>query len=199
MADKVFKTIGASNHISDGYQDRQEEDFYATPDIAVEKLFEICGKHNIRLPNLIMEPSVGSGNIAEVLKKHGHQVTGFDIVDRRWPGTIVKDFLTVDERPEEPMAIVANYPYKYVAEHTFHSLQLLRNGEYLCSLAKIQFLETEKRRKLFDEYPPKFCFVFSKRIGCLNNGLSPKNSSAVCYAWFIWEKGFDGYPLIDWI
>ncbi len=31
------------------------------------------------------------------------------------------------------------------------------------------------------------------------NGVFGKESSAVCYAWFVWEKGYTGLPQVDWI
>lgn len=29
--------------------------------------------------------------------------------------------------------------------------------------------------------------------------FSKTKSSALCYAWFIWEKGYDGQTTLDWI
>ena len=31
------------------------------------------------------------------------------------------------------------------------------------------------------------------------NGEFDLGSSAVCYAWFVWEKGFKGETIIRWI
>lgn len=31
------------------------------------------------------------------------------------------------------------------------------------------------------------------------DGTPKKMSSAKCYAWFVWEKGFKGDPVIKWI
>lgn len=67
-------------------------------------------------------------------------------------------------------------------------------------LLKITFLEGQKRRKLFDVHPPKTVWVFSKRITCAKNGnFSEVKDSAVCYAWFVWEKGHKGGAVVDWI
>ncbi len=70
--------------------------------------------------------------------------------------------------------------------------------------AKIQLLESEKRRELFEDYPPKYVYVFSKRVNPWRNG-SPVDekgkpwSSTMCFAWFVWEVGFKGEPIIRWI
>lgn len=65
---------------------------------------------------------------------------------------------------------------------------------------KLTFLESKARQKLFEKYPPKTIYVFRNRVDCWKNGIKPdKPSKAVCYAWFVWEKGFKGDPVIKWI
>ena len=31
------------------------------------------------------------------------------------------------------------------------------------------------------------------------NGINTGASSMMCFAWFIWEKGYSGSPIINWI
>ena len=69
---------------------------------------------------------------------------------------------------------------------------------------KIQFLEGNKRKLFFEETPPKTVYVFSKRQNPLRNGeaLDEKGkpwSSTMCFAWFVWEKGYSGKTTIEWI
>ena len=64
---------------------------------------------------------------------------------------------------------------------------------------KLTFLEGQKRRKFFDSYPPKTVYVFSKRINCARNGDFSVKQSAVCYAWFVWVKGWKGETVVKWI
>ena len=192
----IYKILGSSNH---ALQERADYDFYTTPTIAVSKLLEELKKLNITLPKSIIEPSVGIGNIAKPLIENGHKLYCFDIVDRGFPNTNVVDWLSVKTSPEEEIAIIANFPFKKIQEHTEHSLSLLNKGEYLISLAKIQFLETKSRKELFIKEPPKYVLVFSERIKCLANGEDDKTSSAICFCWYIFEKGFKGLPQIDWI
>jgi len=64
---------------------------------------------------------------------------------------------------------------------------------------KIQFLEGKKRKQLFEENPPKIVYVSRTRIMCAKNGVwDNPNSSAVLYCWYVWEKGFNGTPIIKW-
>ena len=192
----IYKILGASNH---AISERAKDDFYSTPPEAVEALLNYLPKINVNLPNLIIEPGVGNGAIAYPLSKSGFEVIPFDIVDRGYPNTIILDWLKVKARPEVELAIIANFPYKNILKHTEVSLNILNDGEYLIELTKIQFLEGLQRRELFDRQPPKFVLVFSKRIKCLTNGIDDGNSSAICFIWTIFEKGFKGMPMIGWL
>lgn len=74
---------------------------------------------------------------------------------------------------------------------------------------KLTALEGQDRfDRVYSIYPPKKIYVFSKRITCAKNGefevmdkggKLKKISSAVCYAWYVWEKGFTGETIIEWI
>ena len=73
-------------------------------------------------------------------------------------------------------------------------------GYYTIMFLKIQFLEGQARREMFKKYPPKFVYVNSTRQMCAMNGEFEKyNATAICYCWFIWEKGWKGEPIIRWI
>ena len=79
----VFATIGASNH---GYDKREQNDYYATDPIAVEKLLE-CETFS----NTIWEPACGEGHISKTLVDSGYAVLSTDIVDRGY-GDGIADF-----------------------------------------------------------------------------------------------------------
>lgn len=138
--------------------------------------------------------------IADVLVNHGHQVQSIDIVDRGYKGTEVKDFLSItkDELKFSP-DIITNPPYAFAKEFVEHSLDISMDSVKVAMLLKIQFLESKKRYELFQRYPPKKIYVFVNRVSCGKNGVFGKNGSAVCYAWFVWEKGYTGLPQVDWI
>ena len=66
---------------------------------------------------------------------------------------------------------------------------------------------TDKRvnvvtKDLFKKYPPKCVYVSSSRILCAKNGNFENkelNSSAVAYAWYEFENGYNGETTIKWI
>lgn len=141
------------------------------------------------------------GHLSEVLKAHGHNVRSSDRVFRDYEGTEIIDFLNTTKKDmHRPMDIITNPPYKYAKEFVEKALEIQDDGGKVAMFLKVTFLEGQARRKLFDTTPPKKIYVFSKRVKCAKNGdFDAIGSSAVAYAWFIWEKGFVGRTIIDWI
>lgn len=187
----IFATHGASNH-SD--TERADLDYYATDPEAVEALLTVED-----FSHFVWEPACGGCHISEVLVRHGFSVMSTDIVDRgsvRQDGKL--DFLkTVLPNRRD---IITNPPYKFAAEFVKQALDISADSVKVAMFLKLTFLESKKRKQLFDMYPPKRIYVFRDRVDCWKNGVKPKKSSkAVCYAWFVWVKGFDGSPEIHWI
>lgn len=188
----VYSTLAASNHSID---ERADNDYYCTPPKAVEELLK-----RESFNHYILEPAVGGGHIADVLKKNGHIVQTVDVVDRGYPDTKIQDFLTMTkEQLNFSPDIITNPPYSMATEFAEHALNISMDSVKVAMFLKIQFLESKKRYELFKKYPPKTVYVFVNRVNCGKNGVFGKESSAVCYAWFVWEKGFKGYPTIKWI
>lgn len=188
----VFVTNGDTIHST---RERETRDYYATDPRAVEELLK-REKFDIN----ILEPACGGGHISETLKAHGYEVVSADIVQRDYED---QDY-TVDFLKDHLIwygDIITNPPYKYAAEFVEHALEVIEDGHKIAMFLKLTFLEGEKRRELFQKNPPRKIYVFTKRINCALNGEEKffNSSSAVCYAWFIWEKGSTGKPVIDWI
>lgn len=192
----TFAQLGASNH-SD--VEREENDFYATDPETLEIFLDKLEQDGIKLHDDILEPACGMGHLSEVLKHRGYCVISHDLVDRGY-GISGVDFLKSTTNGGSTLDILTNPPYKYAQEFVEHAMDILKDGYYCIMLLKIQFLEGKARRKLFEKYPPKYVYVNSSRQTCYINGdMSKKMSSASCYCWFVWEKGFTGQPIIRWI
>lgn len=191
----IYKTLGASNHTD---EERQKDDYYATDPIAIDKLAE-----HFEIPKYIWECACGEGHLADRLKQLGCEVVSTDLIDRGYGDGII-DFLEYNNEIHETVSILTNPPYKYAKEFVLHSLEILQPNSYCIMFLKIQFLEGKGRYKdLFDKYPPKYVFVFSERLLCAKNGdfnaLKNSGGSAVCYAWYIWQKGYIGDTILKWI
>ena len=47
--------------------------------------------------------------------------------------------------------------------------------------------------------PPRKVYISRSRLACYKNGdMTGKPESAIAYAWYVWEKGFTGDPVIKW-
>lgn len=190
----IFKTLGASNHTD---KEREENDFYATSPIAIDKLYktgELTCKN-------IWECACGEGHLAKKLIEYGYSVKATDLIDRGY-GEGGVDFLACKDRFEGD--ILTNPPYKYAAEFSLKALDLVPDGNKVFMFLKLTFLEGKKRYdELFSKYPPKKIYVFSQRVLCAKNadfdGMKAGGGSAVAYAWYVWEKGYTGDTVVKWI
>jgi hypothetical protein len=181
----TFKTLGASSHTKD---DREENDFYATNPIAANFLIEL-----VDLNKNIWEPSCGQGHLSKVFVDSGYNVKSSDLIDRGY-GEAGVDFLTYSNESDFfDGDIVTNPPYKYAKEFVEKALQYVKPGNKVCMFLKVLFLESKSRKPLFVKNPIKTVFISSTRIVCAKNGdFEKEKGAAIAYAWFVWEKGFDG-------
>lgn len=185
----VFTQIGATAFANES---REENDFYATPPLAVQELLD---RESFR--KTILEPCVGMGHIAYVLKDNGYNVVAQDIIDRGFPNTTIKDFMCMKHNN---LDIVTNPPYKMAGQFIEHAMNISEEGTKIAMFLKLTFLESVSRKTMFEKYPMKTLWVCSQRRSCAKDGDFKKyNSGAVANGWYIWEKGFNGNPIIKWI
>lgn len=189
----IFVMHGASNHSN---EERAELDYYATDPDAVRKILD-----RESFSGTILEPACGGGHICDALEEYGFNVVSFDIANRYARQSDMCDFLSYEpDGGKNCMDIITNPPYSEGMEFVKHAIDISEDRVKIAMFLKLTFLEGKKRKELFAEHPPKTVYVFTNRIDCWKNGVKPdKPSKAVCYAWFVWEKGFKGDPVIKWI
>lgn len=184
----TFVTLGASNHTS---AEREPNDYYATHPKAAEMLCD-----EIELSHRIWECACGEGHLAKVFERRGHEVKATDLIFRGY-GDGGVDFLSQLEVFDGD--IVTNPPYKYATEFVKHALELVPNGRKVAMFLKITFLEGKRRYEMFRKTPPRWIYVSIARLPCAIGGdFGNMSGSAACYAWFVWEKGFQGEPTVRW-
>lgn len=191
----IYTTLGASNHTD---EEREVNDYYATDPEALKTLLRYE-----KFSPYVWECACGGGHLSKVLIDNGYRVKSSDIIDRGFKDTQIIDFLKVsksDIKNDFSRDIVTNPPYKYAKEFVEHALDISMDSVKVAMFLKLQFLEGQARKELFKKYPPKTIYVFSSRVKCAKNGeFENISSSAVAYAWFIWEKGFKGNPSVKWL
>ena len=188
----IYATIVASNHSGNN---RADDDYYATDPRAMEELlkFEVFHRN-------VWEPACGGGHLSSVLKEHGYSVRNSDVVDRMGDGGVeLLDFIEGDTGTWEG-DIITNPPYSFAQEFVEKALSTVVDGSKVAMFLKLTFLEGKKRKGMFAKHPPKRVYVFSSRVSCAKGGdFSSTQSSAVAYAWFIWEKGYSMDTIVRWI
>lgn len=183
----AFATLGARTYANEA---REENDYYATEPKATELLL-----NEVKFAHDILEPACGEGHMSKVLKAHGYNVSSYDLIDRGFGQQ--QDFMQIKKWGGD---IITNPPYKYAREFVEHALEIIPDGCKVAMFLKIQFLETKGRRELFEKYPPKTVYVASGRLACAKNGDFGSHSlRAMCYAWYVWEKGYHGDTVLKWI
>jgi len=185
----IFTTLGASSH---AIEDREQYDYYATEPKAIELLLKLE-----TFSNNIWECACGGGHLSDVLKKNGYSVKSTDLIDRGYADEIV-DFIGIDNIESWFGDIITNPPYRYAEEFVQRALDIIPNGNKVAMFMGIQFLEGKKRREFLRKYPIKTVYVSSSRLNCAKNGdfVKYNNSSARCYAWYVWEKGYCGDTIL---
>ncbi len=195
---KVARMVGSSAHSVRG---REENDFYATDPQALVNFISSLKRDGVRsLSQNVWECACGDGALTKVLRAQGHTVKSTDIIDRDCPGVQIADFMKIDGGIFEG-DILTNPPYKLAQKFIEKSLSILNDGSMAMFLLRIQFLESQKRKVFFQKNPPKYVYVNSSRIGIWKNNdkATGGNGSALCFCWFVWEKGFTGDTIVRWI
>lgn len=172
--------------------ERENNDYYATEPKAIELLLELEDFSNLH----VWECACGEGHLSKAMQKKGLTVYSSDIISRGFGN--VYDFLSSENKVWKGH-IITNPPYKYAKEFIEKSLNIVDNYCKIAMFLPIRYTEGKERKKLFQKYPPKVIYVSSSRLKCAINGnFDAMKGSATSYAWFIWEKGFNGETIIKW-
>jgi len=191
-SNSIYKTLGARNHTD---KDRQNEDYYATEPKAAKLLLGL----ETFSPN-IWECACGEGHLSKIFTDAGYNVKSTDLMDRGF-GENGIDFLSIDNLQWNG-DIITNPPYKYAQEFCEKALCIIPNGMKVAMFLKLQFMEGKGRKNLFTKFPPKVIYVSSSRLLCAKNAEFEKmiagGGSAVAYAWYVWQKGYNGTTELKW-
>jgi len=180
MKSTTLQYIGNNKH-----NDRIENDFYATPLNAIEDLIKYE-----KFEGKIWECACGDGVLSKVMESKNYKVYSSDLINKGYGET--KDFLKTNQRVDN---IVTNPPFNLATEFTLHGLELVNHK--LALLCKLSHLEGIKRNKfIFSKKKLKKILVFSKRLSFVKNG---KSGGLMAFAWFIFDKNYNGLPEVDWI
>lgn len=162
-------------------------DLYETPPSAVHALLKVEP-----IPLTVWEPACGPGAIVSTLRDTGRAVIATDLNDWGCPDSQHGiDFLMEREAPPGIGAILTNPPFKLGA-------QFIRKARELCPLvimlARLAFLESAGRSDILDSGDLARVYVFVNRLEMMHrhDWQGPRASSAMAFAWFVWDRGYSG-------
>ena len=181
---------------------RVKNDYYATHPDSVKALLKV---EKIIYPAL--EPACGEGHISKLLTgantPNSGAVISSDLINRGY-GNMFVDFLKYDFDEYGINTVITNPPFNLFQEFVEKALKIASNKVIM--FGKLQALEGQKRATFLQTTPLKTVYVFKKRQQPLRNGseideLTGKKwaSSTMAFAWFVWDKGYEGQPIIKWI
>lgn len=169
---------------------RERDDFYPTPPEATRALLSVE-----IFDGAVWEPACGDGAISRELEAAGYEVVSSDLIARGY-GESAIDFL-MEWQPRAPN-IVTNPPFKHCAEFMRHAASLA-SGK-VAMIMRLAALEGAERREIYESTPLARVWVFSRRLTMHRSGKPvSENGGMVAFAWFVWERGYTGRPVVGWL
>ncbi len=180
-------TMKGNNNLAYGKRDSLSDTLF-TPPSAVKALLKVE-----EFKGIGWEPAAGCGNISRCFEP---PLMSSDFSDQDWTyGEKGVDFLSSHRNVD---FIITNPPYSLGEQFVSHALECATKVAFLM---RLQFLESQRRAELFRRSPLKAVYVFSNRVKCYSptyDGEGPGISSQ-SLAWFVWERGSVGEPVIRWL
>lgn len=172
------------------YEERGR-DVYETPACAVEALLRVES-----IPRRVWEPACGPGSIVKVLRAGGHKVVASDIVNYGCEGQILLDFLELENGDCGSECIMTNPPYQLAEKFV---RQALTFSPLVIMLLRLAFLESMRRTDILEKSGLARIHVFRNRLPFMHRRgwTGPKSSSAMPFAWFVWDWNHNGSTTID--
>ena len=170
----------------------RRNDLYETPECATRALL-----HVERLPRRIWEPAAGRGAIVRVLRAHGHEVVASDLIDYGEQTHFSRrDFLLEHKAPQGCECILTNPPFSLAEQFVAHALDLCPR---VIMLLRLAFLESERRSRILDTGTLARVHIFRRRLPMMHRDgwQGPKASSAMAFAWFIWDRAHTGPAILN--
>src|SRR5215472_15289800 len=129
--------------------------------------------------------------------RHGHEVLASDLVDYGDPTCFYRrDFLLEHKLPKCCECILTNPPFSLAEEFVEHALELC---PHVIMLLRLAFLESERRSRILDTGSLACIHVFRRSLPMMHRDgwTGPKASSAMAFAWFVWDRGHIGPATIN--
>ena len=184
QSDVDVPTRGITARAMAGGDYRQENDDYYTPLEAITSFLDVE-----KFEGLTWEPAEGDKRIVQALKQIGCKVIGSDLAT----GT---DFLQTKRKVDN---VVTNPPWSKKDEFIRHAKECSRKK--VAMLLPLSALSGVGRRPLFEDadFPLRIVYVFERRLKYDGPDVQSNRNSLITAGWFVWERGHQGRPIVEWI
>ena len=170
-------------------EDRPKNDFYCTP---FSLTWELTKRHSIKHA---WDPACGQGSIAIALEEKGVEVEASDINPQFDPEGYSRQFFEFTEPLSE--IIITNPPFSLWDLFVYHAKLL--DAKKIIYIGKTDYFSANGRSKSGIWKELKHDEIFNRKVDYQTpyreDGFF--HVGAMTSAWFIWEKGYTGKPLID--
>ena len=181
---------------------RDPLDFDPTPASATLAFLRAEGDRMREIGGPVWENAVGDGRMANVMQAEGFEVIGSDIVDRGWPGTIVRPFYAWDGLRENMGSapadiIVTNPPYNEVSARDGHGRWLKHiealNVRYCAMLLNWDWIAARINGmdELHARFPCSRAYVCTWKVDFRGGGSPPQRNG-----WLVWDRDWQGETVL---
>lgn len=176
-------------------------DFYETPEWATKKAIDAMLVDGLlSLSDDVLEPCCGAGAITKVLLEKGfHNIRSSDIQDEPYiHGDRGVDVYKIQDGACN--VIITNPPYNLMTKANMLQEFLRISNRYVILLLNIYFLSSKDRKQMLERSHLRHLYIHSDRVTMHPYGQPvPKNGGTKMFAWFVWDKQFNGAPTLSWI
>ena len=175
-------------------------DLYETPEWATELIVSRLIEDKIlNIGDMTTEPCSGAGAISNVLLDAGFKVKSSDIQDEDFVfGSRNVDVYNMPDKSED--IVFTNPPYNLMTKNGMLNEFLRVANDKVILLLNIYYLSSQDRYELLTNSPLKYIYVHSERVTMFPYGEEkPKSSGTKMFAWFVWEHGYEGEPIVRWL
>lgn len=179
-----------------GY-DRHKSDYYVTPQKDIEEFmyhlqYTVLNKDSASMGKLDwLDPCCGGdaeneASYLSVIKNffEPNKICGIDIREDSKADVIMNYLDCEKENMSKHDIIISNPPFYLAEDFIKKSLEFVDNGGYVVMLLRLNFFGSKKRKHIFENNMPEYCFVHHKRISFMNGA-----TDSIEYAHFVWRKG----------
>lgn len=178
-----------------------EFDFYETPSWASDKVIKrMLSDGIINKDETIYECCSGAGAIVNVLKDNGFSnIKASDIQNEPYiVGRKGLDVYNVKSNLFD--TIITNPPYNLMTKANMLD-EFLRIAKHkVILLLNIFYLSSKERKEMLENSHLRIVYIHSERVTMFPYGEEkPKSSGTKMYAWYVWDKEYNGEPIIRWL